>query len=331
MLLLTMSDVQKAINMREAIDVVEQAFTAFSAGRAVVPLRTQVEVAEKEAVSLYMPGFVRDLGALGIKIVSVFPQNPRRGLPTICSLVVLNDPETGEPAAAMEGSWLTALRTGAASGVATRYLARRDAAVAAIIGTGYQAVTQLEAVLCERDIKEVRVFDIDPVCSQRYREDMEAKLPAPLPLFKTSASVAEAVDGADIICTATTSKNPVFPGNNLMDGAHINAVGAFTPEMQEIGQDVLSKASKVVVDSRDAALEEAGDLIVPIKKGLFRPEDIYAELGEISGGKKKGREDAGEITLFKTVGLSVQDMAVGIHVLKRARELGLGQDFNFTG
>ncbi len=329
MLLLTKNDARKAISMREAIDIVEKAFTAFSAGRAAVPIRTQVDVPAKKAVALYMPGFIEDLGALGLKIVSVFPENPAKGLPTICSLVVLNDPDTGEPAAAMEGGWLTALRTGAASGVATRHLARKDAATVAIVGTGIQARTQLEAMLCVRDIKRVLVYDIDPERARTYIREMRVSLKDSGLEFRAAISPGEAVEDADIICTATTSKNPVFPGNKIKAGVHINAVGAFTPQMQEIGADVLAKAGKVVVDSVEAALSEAGDLIIPLNEGLFCREDIYGELGEIGGGFKKGRETAAEITLFKTVGLAVQDMAVGIHVLKRARELGLGQDFDF--
>lgn len=329
MLLLTKKDLQKAITMPEAIDIVEKAFTAFSTGRAAVPIRTQVEVAEKEAVALYMPGFIPDLGALGVKIVSVFPQNISLEIPTISSLVVLNDPETGQPAAAMEGGWLTALRTGAASGAATRHLARKDAAIAAIIGAGIQSRTQLESLLCERDIREVRVYDVSPHRTRAYIEDMQEYLGKSGLAFTPSSSAAEAVAGADIICCATTSKKPVFPGNKIKPGAHINAVGSFTPEMQEIGEDVLNRADKVVVDSLEAVLSETGDLIIPIKKSLFRKEDIYGELGEIGGGTKKGRENEAEITLFKTVGLSVQDMAVGIHVLKKARELGLGREFDF--
>jgi alanine dehydrogenase len=330
MLLLTKHDVQKAITMKEAVDIVEKAFSAFSAGRAAVPIRTQVDVEAKDAVALFMPGFVEDLGALGLKIVSVFPQNPSRGLPTICSLVVLNDPETGEPAAAMEGSWLTALRTGAASGVATRHLARTDAARVAIIGTGIQARTQLEAVLCERNIRRVDVYDLDPERARLFIEEMQKSHKDSNLEFTASKSPGEAVENADIICTATTSKNPVFPGNKIKKGVHINAVGAFTPQMQEIGEDVLVRATKVVVDSVTAAMHEAGDLIIPINKGLFRAEDIHGEIGEISGGIKKGRETPEEITLFKTVGLSVQDMAVGIYVLEQARKLGLGLEFDFN-
>lgn len=330
MLLLTKQDVQKAITMKEAINIVEKAFSAFSAGRAAVPIRTQVDVAAKNAVALFMPGFVEDLGALGLKIVSVFPENPALGLPTICSLVVLNDPETGEPAAAMDGSWLTALRTGAASGVATRHLARTDAEEVAIIGTGIQARTQLEAVLCERNIRRVKVFDLDPKRAQLFIEEMQKNYEQSNLKFTAAPSAGAAIEKADIICTATTSKNPVFPGNKLQKGVHINAVGAFTPQMQEIGEDVLAKATKVVVDSVKAAMHEAGDLIIPSNKGLFRAEDIHGEIGEISGGIKKGRETPEEITLFKTVGLSVQDMAVGIHVLEQARKLGLGLEFDFN-
>lgn len=329
MLLLTKHDVQMAVTMEEAINIVEKAFIAFSAGRAVVPIRTQVEVAAKNAIALFMPGFVEDLNALGLKIVSVFPHNPSLGLPTICSLVVLNDPQTGKPIAAMEGSWLTALRTGAASGVATRHLARADAASVAIIGTGIQARTQLEAVLCVREIQRIKAYDIDPKRARMFIDDMKDTIKRPGLEITASFSPDEAIMEADVICTATTSKKPVFPGCKLKQGVHINAVGSFAPHMQEIGEDVLAKTAKVVVDSVKAAVSETGDLIIPIKKGLFCEEDIHGEIGEIGAGTKKGRENPSEITLFKTVGLAVQDMAVGIYILQRARELGLGQEFDF--
>lgn len=327
MLILKQNHIKKAINMSQAIDVVEKAFIAYSSGKTRVPIRTQLEVSQEEGVALYMPGYVKELKALGVKIVTVFPNNYQKELPTINALIVLNDASTGVPIAVMEGSYLTALRTGAASGVATRHLAREDSTVVAIIGSGVQARTQLEGVCNVRPIKEVRVFDIDSTKAEQYVEEMEQKLKDFDIKYCVAATPEEAVEKADIICTATTSKKPVFAGEAIKPGVHINAVGAFTPRMQEIGEDVIGKADKICVDSVEAALEEAGDLIIPMNKGLLKKEEIYAEIGEIASGQKRGREGSEEITLFKTVGLSVQDMAVAMLTYRRSKEMGLGEEF----
>lgn len=331
MLLLTKSDVQRSVTMEEVIGIVEQAFIAYSKGETEVPVRTQISIPHENAVALYMPGYVRQLDALGIKIVSVFPENLSRDLATISSVLVMNDAVTGEPIVAMEGSYLTALRTGAASGVATRHLARKDARKVAVIGTGVQARTQLEAVCCVRDIQKVAVFDINRASAQSYVDGMKAHSLYQGIEFRAADTADDAIDDADIICTTTTSKTPVFSANRLKKGAHINAVGAFTPEMQEIGEDVLAVAGKICVDSLEAALEEAGDLVIPIQKGVFRQEAIHGEIGEIAAGTKMPRETDEEITLFKTVGLSAQDVSVGKYILDKAREKGLGKDFNFMG
>ncbi|MBS4032553.1 MAG: ornithine cyclodeaminase family protein [Clostridiales bacterium] len=328
MLLLKKSDVQQAISMKEAISVVGNVFASYSAGETKVPIRTQIEIPGESAVSLYMPGFVEDQKALGAKIVSVFPKNKNRRMPTINSIVILADSETGVPIAAMEGSYLTALRTGAASGVATKYLARQDAAKVAIIGTGVQGRTQLEAVCSVRGIRQVSVFNISEDKAREFTKEMQDKLRFLNMKFFVASSPAEAVKDADIICTATTSKKPVFPADALKAGAHINAVGAFTPDMQEIGDDVLAKVDKVCVDSVEAVLEEAGDLIIPIKKGLFKKEAIYGEIGEIVAGKLTARENDEEITMFKSVGLSAQDVSVGKYILLRSMEMGLGVNFD---
>jgi alanine dehydrogenase len=317
--------------MEETIEIVEKAFAAYSGGEAEVPVRTQIAVAKENAVALYMPGFASNMGALGVKIVSVFPNNLTRSMPTISSVVIMSDAVTGEPIAAIEGSYLTALRTGAASGVATKYLAKKDAKTVTIIGTGIQARTQLQAVCSVRDISRVKVFDIDKGRAQNYVDIMREKLQGKDIEYIIAETADDAVMDADIICTATTSKTPVFKAEFLKEGAHINAVGAFTPQMQEIGEDVVLRASKIAVDSKEAVLEEAGDIIIPINKGLIKDEDIYGEVGQISLGHKPGRENDVEITLFKTVGLSVQDVSVGKYILEKAKELGLGQDFNFMG
>jgi ornithine cyclodeaminase/alanine dehydrogenase-like protein (mu-crystallin family) len=238
---------------------------------------------------------------------------------------LLNSIETGEPVAMMAAGYLTALRTGAASGVATKYLARENANKVAIIGAGGQGQTQLEAVCCIRNITEARIYDIDRQRAEAYIESMKNSLKRKAIKFILTDSAKEAVSDADVICTATTSKIPLFYLNHLKKGVHINAIGAFTPEMQEIDEEIVVKADKIYVDSIESVLEEAGDLLIPMKKELIIQEDIDGEIGEVVSGKKVGRENNEELTIFKTVGISIQDIAVGSYVFRKAKKQGLGK------
>jgi alanine dehydrogenase len=319
---LSKQDVQQAVPMREAIEIVKGAFAQLSAGKAVVPLRTQLPVERHDGVTLFMPAYLSESDDLGGKIVSVFPRNLEMGWPTIFALVVVVEASTGRPLAVMDGTYLTALRTGAASGAATDLLARKDAGVAAIFGAGVQGRTQLLAVCEVRDIERAWVYDINPQAAERYAQGMAGKGRVPADL-QVASSPAEAAREADVICTATTSKIPVFADGDLKPGVHINAIGSFTPQMQEIPEQMVGRA-KLVVGSREGCLAETGDLIIPIRKGLITEDDIYAELGEIAAGIKPGRDSAEEITLFKSVGNAVQDVSVARAVLMQAETLGLG-------
>ncbi len=319
---LSKQDVQQAVPMREAIEIVKGAFAQFSAGKAVVPLRTQLPVKRHEGVTLFMPAYLSESDDLGVKIVSVFPRNLDKSLPTIFALVVVVEAATGRPVAVMDGTYLTALRTGAASGAATDLLARQDARVAAIFGAGAQGRTQLLAVCEVRDIETAWVYDVNPQAAERYAQEMAGKGRVPADL-RVASSPAEAAREADVICTATTSRTPVFADADLKPDVHINAVGSFTPEMQEIPEQTVGRA-RIVVGSREGCLSETGDLIIPIRKGLITEHDIYAELGEIAAGIKPGRDNADEITLFKSVGNAVQDVSVARAVLTQAETLGLG-------
>jgi ornithine cyclodeaminase len=319
---LSRQDVQQAVPMERAIEIVKGAFAQLSAGDAVVPLRTQLPVDRHEGVTLFMPAYLSESDDLGIKIVSVFPGNLDEGLPTIFALVVVVDAATGRPVAVMDGTYLTALRTGAASGAATDLLARQDAETAAVFGAGVQGRTQLLAVCEVRDIKRVWVYDVSPQAAKAFAQEVagQGSIPADV---RVASSPADAVRQADVICTATTSKTPVFADADLKRGVHINAVGSFTPQMQEVPEQTVRRA-KLVVGSREACLAETGDLIIPIQKGLIAEDDIYAELGEIAAGLKPGRGHADEITLFKSVGNAVQDVSVARAVLTQAEALGLG-------
>jgi ornithine cyclodeaminase/alanine dehydrogenase-like protein (mu-crystallin family) len=224
----------------------------------------------------------------------------------------------------MEGTYLTALRTGAAGGIACRWLSREDSETIAIIGTGVQGRTQMAAAKVIRNIKEAYIYDLNQKQAESYLEWASKTFPEVM--VEISPSAEEAVEKADIVITTTTSTTPVFDARALKAGTHINAVGAFKPQMQEIPEEVILEASKVVVDSLEAAMEEAGDIIIPINKGNYSPERIYAEIGEIADRKKPGRENESELTLFKAVGIAVQDVSVASLVYQRAREKGLGRE-----
>lgn len=326
MRLLTRSDAQRALSMRQAIEIIKRAFAELSTGKAESPLRSVVAQPKHDGVTLVMPAYLSESDALAVKLVSIHHRNPERGLPRIHALVVAMDSATGHPLAVMEGGYLTALRTGAASGAATDFLARADAEVAAIIGAGRQARTQLLAVAAVRQIKRAWIYS-------RRRESAEAMIAELQPQLASvellvADSSAQAVREADVICAATNSATPVFNGEDLKPGAHVNGTGSYTHEMQEVDFTTLRRASKIVVDERKAALAEAGDLIVAINRGEIQPEDIYAELGEIAAGLKPGRQRDDEITYFKSVGNAVQDAAVAQAIYQQALLENLGVEFD---
>ncbi len=325
MRILSRSDVQRALAMRDAIAMVREAFAQLSTNRATVPLRVSVPVPQHDGVTLFMPAHLQSSDSLAVKIVSVFNQNPARNLPLIHALVIVIDATTGQPLAAIEGGYLTALRTGAASGVATDLLARSDARVGAIIGAGVQGRTQLLAIAAVRPLERAYIFDPIPNKAAEFVREMSTVLGVPGDLQVASSS-AEAVRAADVICTATTATKPVLNGSDLKPGAHVNAIGAYTPQMQEIDAETLKRASKIVIDARSGALAEAGDLIIALQQGAIKETDIYAEIGEIAAGIKPGREREHEITFFKSVGNAVQDAAVARAVYDAAVRDNLGTE-----
>ncbi|MGQ9467118.1 MAG: ornithine cyclodeaminase family protein [Anaerolineae bacterium] len=322
--ILSHSDVRRALPMREAVEAMKRAFAQLSTGQADVPLRTPIHVPRHNGLTLFMPAYLAADDQMAVKIVSVFNDNPARGLPLIHALVVVVDAETGRPVAVMEGGSLTALRTGAASGAATDLLSRPDAAVVAVFGAGVQGRTQLEAVCAVRPIREAWVYDVDPQRAQAYAREMGEPLGIPV---HVATSPAEAVRQADVICTATTSTTPVFDDADVRPGTHINAVGAYTPQMREIPTETVLRA-RVVIDHRTASLAEAGDLLIPIQEGRMTEQHIWAELGEIAAGLKPGRLSPDEITLFKSVGVAVQDVAAAAAVLEAARRQNLGVEIS---
>lgn len=311
--ILTADDVRAALPMPKAIDAMRRAFGQFSAGEATVPLRERVP--SHKGVTLLMSAFLHESEEFAIKIVSVYPDNPSLDLPTIAATVLVLDPHTGLPRAFMEGDSLTAIRTGAAGGLAAELLSRPDAETVALFGAGVQARSQFQAVMAVRKIKEVHVVDISGAAAGRLASDIATWPGAPRVSSDTPAQ--EAVRKADIVITATTSKTPVFDGNDLKPGAHITGVGSFTSDMQEV-DPVGVERSTVFVDSRRSAEAEAGDLIMAGAR-------IEAELGEVVNGVHPGRKSDDEITFFKSVGLAAQDAVAAAAVMQAAEAQGFGQ------
>jgi alanine dehydrogenase len=320
--ILSRQDVRQALPMHQAIEAVKRAFAQLSTGQANVPLRVALDVPRHNGVTLFMPGYLSSDDQMAVKIVSVFNDNPSQGLPLIHALVIVVDATNGSPAAVMDGTYLTALRTGAASGAATDLLARPDAHTAAVFGAGTQGRTQLEAVCAVRPIHQAWVYDVAPRQAAAYADEMSQRLSLPVRVAETPA---QAVRQADVICTATTATSPVFADADVPPGTHVNAVGAYTPHMQEVPPETVLRA-RVVIDHRESSLAEAGDLLIPIGQGLMTEDHIYAELGEIAAGSKPGRASPDEITLFKSVGVAVQDVAAASAVLDAAQRLGLGAE-----
>jgi len=329
MLLLTAEEVRKALPMNEAIEAMKNAYASLAKGTAVIPLRTRLPIPDSEALSLFMPAFVRspEGDALAIKVVSLFPTNPTRGLAYIQAAVLVFNPETGQAIALLEGSALTAIRTGAASGAAIDLLARKDSGIVAIFGAGAQGRTQLEAACVAREIETAFVYDRNPDKAQALVTEMNDKGVNARDL-RVAGSAKEAVETADIICTATTSLRPVFHDEDIKVGTHISAVGSYRPDMQEVPRETLQRA-KIFVDSRSAVLEEAGDLIQPMQARLFDESHICGELGEVVLGQIPGRQTQAEITYFKSVGVAVQDAMAAQVALTNARKMNLGTEVDF--
>ena len=311
-------ELRRSLPMTDAVEAVKHAFAAFSSGVATVPQRLAVAVPPDDGVLLVKPALLPGKG-LGAKLVSVFPGNAQKGRPVISGLVVLLDEATGEAMGLCDGGFLTAWRTGAASGAATDLLARADAKVGAVIGCGVQGRTQAVGIDAVRELEEIRLFDTDAAKMEGVAAEMKEIVRARL---VPTSSPEEAIDDADVICTATTSITPVFPGVGVAVGAHINGVGSFTPAMCEVDDDTIRRAA-IFVDSREAARTEAGELIRATESGLTDPEE-WTELGEVVEGSRFGRKADDQISFFKSVGLAAQDIAAAALAFNNAADLGLG-------
>ncbi len=317
------SDIAALVSMPEAIRLMALAFGELSAGRAQAPLRTGIHLDASALDALIMPATVPAANALGVKLVTVAGNNPANGLPLIHATVLIVDPKTGVPLALLDGTTITALRTGAVSGAATERLSRQDAKVLVVYGAGVQALTQILAVCAVREIERIVVVGRSKAGLDRFQTWLTERAPELVDRTDLTTDRTAARD-ADIICAATTSQVPVLDDRDVRAGTHINAVGAYTPSMQEIPTATVVR-SMIVVDQLEAALEEAGDFVIPIRSGELRAADVTVELGHLVNGDHPGRTSPEQVTFFKSVGNAVQDMVVARKAFDLAEQQGIGQ------
>ena len=297
--------------MNEAIEAMKTAFVQLSNGEAIIPTRLSTDVPKKNATSLVMPAYSLESPYYTVKIVSVNYSNPQKGLPLLHSSVQVFDASKGNMVATLDGESVTAIRTGAVSGLATGMLAKKDAKVGAVFGTGVQAKSQVEAILAARNLEKILVFS-------RTKKSAELFCNVIYDTFSIKASIGDkdSLKEADVICTATPSKKPLFDHGDLSMGVHINAIGSFKPYMQEIPVETIIN-SKVIVDKIESCKVEAGDLIIPLEEGKWSFDMVHGELGQVISGEVSGRDLDGEITLFKSVGNAIQDLALANIIMKK--------------
>ena len=324
-LLLTRKDVESVLTMEAAMAAVEEGFRRLAQGGVNMPPRVAIRLTDHQGLHLSMPASISggESEALAVKVVTVYPENPGRyGLPTTIGTLLLNDPRSGALLAVMEAGFLTAMRTGAASGVATRYLAREDARTAGIYGAGVQARTQLMALCEARPITSAMVCDPDQNARERFAAEMSTALRVPV----QPTSDARACAQNDILVTASSSRTPVLLGQWIRPGTHINGIGSHSPDARELDTETVRR-SRIIADHIPARLAEDGDFILPIREGAITQEHIAITLGEVIAGTKPGRTSEHEVTLFKSGGLAVQDAATAAKVYQLALAAGVGREF----
>ncbi len=320
--LLTEDQVHALLPMGDLVTAMESALVRFSTGEVLQPVRTVLQVGPSRAFFGLMPAYIEQPARMGAKIVTVYNENHAKGLPSHLATILLLDPGTGALLALMDGRYITEARTAAVSAVSARHLARAEASTLAIIGTGVQARSHLEAFAEVRALKDVRVWSPQARSRDRFVEDMRGQVPVPV----VAASSAEtAVRGADLIVLATSSPAPVIEDAWVGPGAHVVSVGACRPDQREMPPELVARA-RVFVDSRDAALVESGDIVMGVAEGRFDTGHLCGELGEAVLGRIKGRETDTEVTVFKSLGMAVEDVVAADLVYRRAVETGAGTE-----
>ena len=327
-LLLNRSDVQQVLTMAKAIDVVEAAFGELAHNTAEMPPRTVMIDPAVGGWIAYMPAYLKSGGGLGVKAVTVYKDNPTKfGLPTTIGTILVQDNQTGEVVAAMDGGYLTAMRTGAVSGVATRHMARPDSKVGGVLGAGVQARQQAVAVAEASNVDTILTFSLDDDTSRREFADWIAQATG---LDVQLATSTEALcRESDIVALATTATNPIVNANWWKPGAHINAIGSHAPGLRELDTASIQRA-RIICDQLDACMAEAGDLQIPVENGDYAWSDIAGDLGDVVNGNTPGRTSGDEVTIFKSVGLAIQDISCAALVYREAVANDIGQEFDFS-
>lgn len=329
MLLLSRDDLKNLLSMREAIDLVEKGFLWLHQKKVLMPPRSVIPTPFHGGSLLMMPVLIEDRKKfLVTKVITVYPYNQQLfGCPALQGINIIFEAENGTPVAILDAHFLTAQRTGAAGGVALRYLARKEADTVALFGAGPQARTQLEAACTVLPIKKCCLVSFGDPREKDFAQEMGTRLGIEVLITEDAE---EAVSRADVVIAATNSREPVFRGEWLRPGTHVTAIGSFQPEVRELDSETIRK-SRVFVDNLEAAREEAGDIIIPVKEGVITWDKVEAELGEVIAGEKPGRLNADEITVFKSVGLAIQDAVVAVGAYLKAEENKMGTNFLLGG
>ena len=309
MIFLNRDQINDLISMKEAIRAMKTAFAQLSNGEAVVPPRLSLDIPDKNATSLVMPAYATGSPYYTVKIVSVNYSNPEKGLPLIHGVVQVFDAENGKHIANLDGASITAIRTGAASGLATDLLAKENANVCAVFGTGVQAASHIEAVLEVRPIEKIMVFSRSKPSAEKFCSTLTNKV-------QCEIGEKEHLLEADIVCTTTPASSPLFETDEIKLGCHLNVVGSHQPSFREVPTGLVAR-SKIIVDKREACEQEAGDLIIPVQEGSWSFEHLHGELGQVVSGDIIARESENEITLFKSVGNAIQDHAMAHLVMEK--------------
>lgn len=320
--LLNESQVQSLLPMGDLVSAMETAIARFSAGEVLQPVRSVLMVGPTKAYFGLMPAYIPEPASLGAKLVTVYSSNAAKQLPSHLATIILLDPETGALLALMDGRYITEARTAAVSAVSTRKLAKADASTLAIIGSGVQARSHLEAYAQVKTLRDVRIWSPKQSSRDQFVTDMRPHVSMPL---RATATAEEAVRGADLIVLVTSSPTPVIDDAWVSPGAHVVSVGACRPDQREMPPALVARA-RLYVDSRAAALVESGDVVQGIKDGLFGPDHVRGELGEVVLGRVGGRSDDQQITIFKSLGMAVEDVVAADLVYRRAVDTGTGTE-----
>jgi ornithine cyclodeaminase/alanine dehydrogenase-like protein (mu-crystallin family) len=319
------AEVRELLPMAECIDLMQRTMIAVSEGRVVLPLRSILTMPGDRGMMGQMPGYLADPECFGVKLVSLIPRNKPPQYSSHLGLVLLFEAEHGQPVALVDAAEITAIRTAAASGLATRLLARSDAGDLALLGAGEQARSHLEAMLSVRSLRRVRVWARDRDKGAAFAAEQGEKHGIAI---ETRATVREAVTGADLICTTTKARDPILEGDYLAPGVHLNVVGSSIAGAAEIDTPAVVKA-RFFVDRRESTVNEGGEYLRALKAGAITPAHILGEIGEVANGSKIGRTSPLDVTLYKSLGVAPQDLASAHHVFQKARAAGIGQVIDF--